>query len=490
MDENTFDLVVIGGGPAGYVGAIRAAQLGLKTACVERERLGGVCLNWGCIPTKALLAEAEFYARLKNDAPGWGILADNIRHDWSKIIGRSRGVADRMNKGIAALFKKNKVTHILGHARIVAAGPNCRVEVHDRPDHLARTLSCKYVLVSTGAGPRELPGAPFDGQTIINYREAMTLPEQPKTLVVIGAGAIGMEFAYFYNAFGTKVTVVEMLDRVLPNEDPEVSAVVMRSFRKQGIDCRVSTRVMGVKKTDAGVEVTIAPVNAGPGGGANPGAGAESAPEVLTGDKVLVAIGVRGKFDGLLADNLKLETSRDHIKIDKATYATSLPGVFAVGDVIGPPWLAHVASEEAIICVETIAGHHPEAIDYAAIPGCTYCLPQVASLGATEPELQKRGLKAGTDYKVGKFPFQASGKAQALGTPEGFVKLLTDVRTGEILGVHMVGESVTELLAEMGLAKRLEATSNELIATMHAHPTLSEAIHEAALSGEGRAINY
>jgi dihydrolipoamide dehydrogenase len=493
MADRQFDVVVIGGGPAGYVGAIRAAQLGLSVACVERGQLGGVCNNWGCIPTKALLAGAELYARLKHEAADWGILADNIRHDWSKVIGRSRSIADLGGKGIASLFKKHKITHVQGHARITAAG---KVEVH-KTDPIesawdtaadakaARTtggvterLTCKHIVIATGAIARSLPGAEFDGNRIIGAKDAMSLPEQPKHLIVIGAGAIGMEFAYFYNAFGTKVTVVEMLDRVLPNEDADVSAAVDKSFRKQGIDLHVAHKTTSVKPSDDGVEVTIASVKD------------EGKSQTLKGDRVLVAIGVRGRYDGLFSPNVKVETFKDHIKVDKRTYATSVKGIYAVGDVIGPPWLAHVASEEAIVCVERIAGHHADDIDYGAIPGCTYCLPQVASLGSTEQTLQAQGLKAGSDYTVGKFPFLASGKARAMGNTEGFIKLLTDKKTGEILGVHMVGESVTELLAEMGLAKRLEATTDELIATMHAHPTLSEAVHEAALGAMGRMIHF
>ncbi|MBI1338334.1 MAG: dihydrolipoyl dehydrogenase [Phycisphaera sp.] len=475
MSENTYDMIVIGGGPAGYVGAIRAAQLGMKTACVERDLLGGVCLNWGCIPTKALLAGAEFYSRLKNEASEWGILADNVRHDWSKVIARSRGVAGTLNRGIGSLFKKNKVAHIAGSAKIVAAG---KVEVTDK-DGKTETLTCKHIVIATGAGPRALPGAGFDGERIINYKEAMSLPAQPKELIVIGAGPIGMEFAYFYNAFGTKVTVIEMLDNVLPNEDQDVSKVVARSFKKQGVECMTSTKTLAVRKTSGGgVEVDIAPVSD------------ESKKTTLKADKVLVAIGVAGKFDGLFDEKqLPIAIEKHHIKVDKSNYQTSVKGVYAVGDVIGPPWLAHVASEEAIVCVEKIAGLHTHPVDYSSIPGCTYCLPQVASLGMTEQMCKAQGLQPGVGYKVGKFPFQASGKAQALGSTEGFIKIISDPKHGEILGVHMVGESVTELLAEMGLAKRLEATTDELIATMHAHPTLSEAVHEAALGAEGRMIH-
>ncbi len=478
----SFDLIVIGGGPAGYVGAIRAAQLGLRTACVERDALGGICLNWGCIPTKALLAGAEFYRRLQHEAAQWGILADNIRHDWSKVIARSRGVAGNLNKGVQGLFRKNKITHIQGQARILSAGPNCKVEVRDRDGKVTQTLTAKNLLIATGAGPRPLPGggdaAAFDGEKIISYKEAMVLPEQPKRLAIIGAGAIGMEFAYFYNAFGTEVTVIEMLDRLLPNEDEDVSKVIEKSFTKQGVKFHTSTKTTAVKKTDGGVELTIAPVND------------EKKTQTLQADKVLVAVGVMGRYDGLFDDKLGLEIEKHHIKVDRKTYRTNLPNIYAAGDVIGPPWLAHVASEEAIVAVEIIAGHKPHPIDYDAIPGCTYCVPQVASLGKTEKALKEAGLKKGEDYKVGQFPFQASGKAQAAGHTEGFVKLITDAKYGELLGAHLVGDNVTELLAELGLAKRLEATAEEIIATMHAHPTLSESIHEAALGAEGRMVHF
>ncbi len=479
-DAQSFDLVVIGGGPAGYVGAIRAAQLGMKVVCVERDKLGGVCLNWGYIPTKTLLAGAEFYWKLKHEASQFGVEADNVRHDWSKVIGRSRGVAGNLNKGIHGLLRKNKIEHIDGSGRIVSGGPACRTEVVDASGSTTRTLESKHILICTGAAPRALKGAAFDGQTIISYKEAMTLEQQPESLLIVGAGAIGMEFAYFYNAFGTKVQVVEMLPRVLPNEDADVSAAVFRAFRKQGIECLPGMMTTGVKKNDNGVEVSIAPAEG------------DGESQTLRADKLLVAIGVAGNVDDLFhpdAKTLGVELDGRHIKVQCTNYQTALANVYAVGDVIGPPWLAHVASEEAVVCVEQLAGHQPAPIDYDSIPGCTYCLPQVASLGRTEQALKEQGLKLGTDYTVGKFPFQASGKAQALGATDGFIKILADAHSGEILGVHMVGESVTELLAEMGLAKRLEASTDELIATMHAHPTLSEAVHEAALGAQGRMIH-
>jgi dihydrolipoamide dehydrogenase len=481
----TYDVLVIGGGPAGYVGAIRAGQLGLKTACVERDRLGGVCNNWGCIPTKALLANAELYRQLTQHGAEWGIHADNIRHDWSQVINRSRGVADLGAKGVGALFKKNKVTHLQGHARIIDAGRGlARVEIHDRPDHVERVVEAKHVVIATGARPRSLPGIELDGQRVIGAKQAMSLPQQPKELLIIGAGAIGMEFAFFYNAFGTKVTVVEMLDRVLPVEDAEVSKAVERAFKKQGITILTAHKTTALEKTESGIRAKVEPVDAAAG-----------QPVTIEAQHALLAVGVQGLYDGLFDEKrVPIAIEKNHVKVDYrkpgSRYQTSVPGVYAVGDVIGPPWLAHVASEEAIACIERIAGHKAHDVNYDAIPGCTYCSPQVASIGKTEQALQGAGLQAGKDYRLGKFPFLASGKARATGHTDGFVKILSGAKHGEILGVHMVGENVTELIAEMGVAITLEATVDELIATMHAHPTLSEAIHEAALGAEGRMIHF
>jgi len=471
--KTSFDLVVIGGGPGGYVGAIRAAQLGMSVACVEREKLGGICLNWGCIPTKALLGAAEFYSGLKRDANKWGIEADNVRHDWGKVIGRSRGVADQLNKGVVYLFKKNNITHIQGIARIASPGV---VQVTDASGKLGLTLHGKNVLVSTGTVPRNLPESDFDGNMILDSRQAMTLKDQPKKLIIVGAGAIGMEFAYFYNAFGTHVTIIEMADRLLPIEDPEISAAIAKSYRRVGIAYHTSAKTTSVTKTATGVEVQIAATSKGQD---------ELPTEPLCADKLLVAIGVRGQYERLFDDSLGIELIKNHIWVDRTNYQTSVPGIYAVGDVIGPPWLAHVASEEAVVCVERLAGKQPCLIDYNAIPGCTYCQPQVASVGQSEQTLQQKKIA----YKVGKFPFQASGKAQAAGHTEGFVKIIADEKYGQILGATMVGNGVTELIAEMGLAIRLEATVQDVIATIHAHPTLSEAVHEAALGVENRMLH-
>jgi len=480
QQKTHFDLIVIGGGPAGYVGAIRAAQLGKSVACVERDALGGVCLNWGCIPTKALLAGAEFYAKLRHDADDWGINAENVGHNWEKVIARSRGVAGNLSKGIGFLFKKNKIAHFDGHAYIPAAG---KVQVYDKADTehkggIKQELTADKILIATGAVPRELPGAPFDGDKVIAAKEAMSLKDQPKKLLIVGSGAIGMEFAYFYNAFGTECTVIEMQDRVMPIEDADSSKQVQKAFKKQGIKVLTGHVTKSIETTKTGIKAQVGKVDS------------DDKPETIEADKVLVAIGVRGRYDGLFDDKLGIELFKDHIKVDYrkegATYETTLPGVYAVGDVIGPPWLAHVASEEAIVAVERMFSHDAPDIDYTSVPGCTYCHPQVASIGLTEAACKEQGL----DYKVGNFPFQASGKAQALGETAGFVKIIKDAKHGEILGCHMVGENVTELIAEMGLARRLEATAEEIIATMHAHPTLSEAVHEAALGTDGRMIHF
>ena len=480
-EATTFDLVVIGGGPAGYVGAIRAAQLGLQVACVEREALGGVCLNWGCIPTKALLAAAEFYEHMKHDAAEWGIFADNIRHDWEKVIARSRGVTTTLNRGIEALLRKHKIHHVAGAAKIAQSEGGLVVEVATDGD--GEQLPCRNVLIATGARARALPNAPFDGKRIIGAREAMTLAEQPKRLVVVGAGAIGMELACFFNAFGTHVTVVEMLDRVLPNEDSDVSKVIATACASRGIETMVATAVQSVETNEEGVCVHVKPVDKDSGNKRN------NVAKTLEADHVLVAIGVQGNVENLCAPAMELALEKGHIKVDPTTYATSVECIYAAGDVIGPPWLAHVASEEAIVCVERLAGHDAGPIDYKRIPACTFCIPQVASVGRTEDSLRAEGKKRKVDYTVGRFPFQASGKAQAVGQTEGFVKILSDKHSGELIGAHLVGDSVTELLPEIGLAVGMEATCKEIISTMHAHPTLSEALHEAALDSMGRAIH-
>lgn len=491
-DSKHYDLIVIGGGPGGYVGAIRAAQLGLKTACVERDKLGGVCLNWGCIPTKALLHNAELYMEAIRHGDEWGIKIDpkHIKIDWDKVIGRSRSITGTLNNGVAFLFKKNKIDHHVGHARIVSGktptGP-CKIEILEPAGDyyngagsatVKETLTADRILIATGAKPRQLPFAPFNGKTIVSSYDAMNLPKRPESMVVVGSGAIGMEFAYFYNAFGTKVTVVEMLDRILPNEDEDISKIATRAFTKQGMEFRVGQTVKAVNTSGKGAKVTIVNVKD------------ESKSETVECDVVLVAIGVQGRFDGLFDDTLGIEIEKGHIRTDYRTarepsYATSVPGIYAIGDVIGPPWLAHVASEEAVACVERMAGHHTLGVDYDSIPGCTYCNPQIASIGMTEKQAKERGI----DYHVGTYQLKAHGKAIAVGATDGLVKIIASKPYGEILGAHIIGEDASELIAELGLAKRLEGTVEDIISTIHAHPTMAESIHEAALAVEGRALH-
>ncbi|MEO1008690.1 MAG: dihydrolipoyl dehydrogenase [Planctomycetota bacterium] len=513
MADKHFDVVVIGSGPGGYVGAIRAAQLGYKVACVERAKLGGVCLNWGCIPSKALLSNAELMEKL-HEKEDWGLkINGKIDFDWSKVIGRSRDVAKKLNQGVGFLLKKNKIEHIEASAKIVAPRKGkdpAKIEIYDcevleeRTDAPAtpadkprETITADKVIIATGSIARELPFAKFaDSDKIWGAREAMYNQEFPKKLVVIGSGAIGMEFGYFYHTYGTEVTVVEMMDRILPVEDDEVCQAMLRFYKKAGINFKLGMAATAVDHKGKGVKVTVAPFKNGKAD--------DSKAETLEADRLLLAVGVKGRFDGLFDDTLGLETVKDHIKTDydpnaigeqRIDYKTNLDGVYAIGDVIGPPWLAHVASEEAILCVERFAwkegklDHEPIPMDYSVIPGCTYCHPQVASVGYSERALKEKGLKAGEDYQVGKFPFSALGKAIATTHTDGFCKIIRGLPRGEILGAHIMGDQATELIAELSLARRLEATSEELIVTVHAHPTMHESVHEAALASEGRVIN-
>ncbi len=455
-----YDLVVIGGGPAGYVGAIRAAQLGKKVACVEKDRAGGTCLNWGCIPTKSLLRNAELYHVLQKRAADFGFKFDNLSYDWKKIISRSRTVADKLAGGVEFLFKKNKIDYLRGEASI--NGPE-KVSYKSK-DGKTETVDAENILVSTGSVSRELPGLPANGKTVLNSHDAMIVDPQPKRLIVIGAGAIGIEFASFFNAFGTDVTVVEMLPNVLPVEDTEVSVALEKSLVKQGIKIYTDTKVTNTEATENGVTVTIE----------------GKKQEKMEGHTLLVAIGVAPLVPKGVA--LKLD-AKGYIEVNDR-YATNVSGVYAAGDVIGPPWLAHVASWEAIQAVEGIfTDHKPKRI--RVFPGCTYCQPQVASVGLTERTAVEKGLK----FKVGKFPFSASGKALAIGEPEGFVKLIIGEPHGEILGAHIIGAEATELIAELGLAITAELTFEEIEATIHAHPTLSEAVHEANEAAFGLAIH-
>ncbi len=460
-----YDLIVIGGGPAGYVAAIRAAQLGKKVACVEKERAGGTCNNWGCIPTKALLRNAELYRTMTHHAGDFGFKFEGTSFDWGKIIKRSRDVSEKGTAGIEQyLFKKNKIDFHRGEASIDKPG-QVRVKLADGKEE---THSAPKILIATGCVSRPMPNFPFNGKTVISSKEAMILDPQPKSMIIIGAGAIGVEFAYFYNAFGTKVTIVEMLPNLLPVEDTEVSQALEKSFQKQGIKFLTNTKTTKTEANDKGVKITVQD--------------AKGAEQTLEADVCLVAIGVSPLLPG---GNQKFElTDRGYLKTNDR-YETSVPGIYAAGDIIGPPWLAHVASFEAVQAVNGMfqEGFQPKKV--TTFPGCTYCQPQVASVGLTERAATEKGLK----YKVGKFAYMASGKARAVGESEGFVKLIIGEPHGEILGAHIIGAEATELIAELGLAITLEATIDEIEHTIHAHPTLSEMIHEAAGVAHGQAIH-
>ncbi len=460
----SYDLIVIGAGPAGYVGAIRAAQLGKKVAVVDFERGGGTCNNYGCIPTKALLKNAELYHDMAHRAAEFGFKIEGLSFDWSAIIKRSRVVSEKGSAGLDYLFKKNKIDFIRGVASLDKAG-EVKVKLADGKEE---THTAAKILVATGCVSRPMPGLPFNGKTVIGSKEALLLSEQPKSVVVIGAGAIGIEFAYFWNAFGTKVTVVEMLPNVLPVEDTEVSQALEKSLTKQGLTILTNHKTTKTEATDKGVKITVAD--------------AKGVEKTLEADMCLVAIGVAPILPG---GALKIGlTDRGYIQTNDS-YETTIKGVYAAGDIIGPPWLAHVASYEATQAIEGmfIPGYKPKKV--TLFPGCTYCHPQVASIGLTERAAKEKGLK----YKIGKFAFMASGKARAIGELEGFVKLVVGEKHGEILGAHIIGSDATEMIAELGLAINSELTLDEIHATIHAHPTLSESVHEAALSAEGHAIH-
>jgi dihydrolipoamide dehydrogenase len=477
MPAYNYDIVVIGGGPAGYAAAIRAGQLKKRTLCVEKENLGGTCLNWGCIPTKALLEDGAFVRKVRTEAAAHGInISGDVTVDFAKVIGRSRAIADKLAKGIAHLFRKYEVKHEMGTGQLL--GPH-KVRVTTKEG--AKDVTAEHVIIASGAKPIQIPGVPFDGQRVIAYREAMTLPKQPTRMAIIGAGAIGCEFADFYNAVGTEVVLVEMLKHLLPNEDDDVSILLERSFQKRGIDVRIDTKVEKVEKTDAGVRLTLSGAKLG----------------TIEADVVLVAIGVTGNVEGLAAPEAKLELFKNRVKTDHE-YRTNVENVWAIGDCISIHWpehmsmggyrhpdLAHVAHHEAVSVVERIAGVAKHHIDYKFIPGCTYTHPQVASMGYTE-KLAREKL---SEVRVGKFPFSASGRALAAGESEGFVKLIFAGKYGDLVGVHMIGEHVTELLAELVLAKNLEATEEEILSAMHPHPTISEAVMEAAGVAMGKAIH-
>lgn len=462
-----FDLIVIGSGPGGYVAAIRASQLGMNVAVIERENLGGICLNWGCIPTKALLKSAQVFDYL-NHAEDFGIKVSKATADFDAVIKRSRGVADGMSKGVQFLMKKNKITVIMGHARLVA-GP--RVSVTDAEGKTTE-YSAKNIIIATGGRAKQLPNLPVDGQKIIEYRKAMTLEKQPKRMVVVGAGAIGVEFGYFYHTMGTEVSIVEFMEQgLVPREDADISKELGKIFTKKGIKVYGGWAVESVDTSGKEIKVNMKNRKDGK-------------TETIVCDVVLSAAGVTPNIENIGLEELGIATERGYIKVDEY-YQTNVPGVYAIGDVLPTQALAHVASAEGITCVEKIAGHHPEPVDYNNIPGCTYCIPEIASVGYTE----QAAKEAGYEVVVGKFPFMASGKAKAAGHPEGFVKVIFDKKYGEWLGAHMIGYNVTEMIAEVVVARKLETTGHEIIKSIHPHPTMSEAIMEAAAAAYGEVIH-
>jgi dihydrolipoamide dehydrogenase len=459
-----YDLIVIGSGPGGYVAAIRASQLGMKVAIVEREELGGICLNWGCIPTKALLKSAQVFEYL-NHAADYGIKVNGVEADFDSMIKRSRGVADGMSKGIQYLLKKNKIDTLVGSGRITK---DRKVEVKSE-DGKATIYSAKSIVLATGSRSRELPNLKQDGKKIIGYRQAMTLPAQPKTMVIVGSGAIGIEFAYFYNAIGTKVTVVEFMPNIVPVEDEEVSKQLERSLKKSGISIMTESSVESVDSSSDVLKVKVK---------------TKKGEEILEADIVLSAVGIVSNIENIGLEEVGVKTDKGKVLVDDF-YKTNIDGIYAIGDIVKGPALAHVASAEGIICVEKIAGHHPAPLNYNNIPGCTYCSPEIASVGMTE----KAAREAGYEIKVGKFPFSASGKASAAGAKDGFVKVIFDAKYGEWLGCHMIGANVTEMIAEAVVARNLETTGHEIIKSVHPHPTMSEAIMEAAAAAYGEVIH-
>ncbi len=461
---STYDVIVLGSGPGGYPTAIRASQLGLKTAIVEKENLGGVCLNWGCIPTKALLKSAQVFEYLKH-ASDYGLTVDKFDKDFDSVVGRSRGVAEGMSKGVQFLMKKNKIDVINGFGKLKS---NSTLTVTDA-DGKATDYEAKHIVIATGARSRELPNLPQDGKKVIGYREAMTLPSQPKKMIVVGSGAIGVEFAHFYNAMGTDVTIVEFLPNLVPLEDEEVSKQFERNFKKAGIKVMTNSSVESVDTSGKGVKATVK---------------TKKGEEILEADIVLSAVGIKTNIENIGLEELGIATDRDKIVVND-WYQTNIPGIYAIGDVVAGPALAHVATAEGITCVEKIAGLHVEAIDYGNIPGCTYASPEIASVGMTE----KQAREAGYELKIGKFPFSASGKASAAGTKDGFVKVIFDAKYGEWLGCHMIGVGVTDMIAEAVLGRKLETTGHEVLKTIHPHPTMSEAVMEAVADAYGEVIH-
>jgi dihydrolipoamide dehydrogenase len=464
-----YDVVVLGSGPGGYVAAIRASQLGFKTAIIEKESLGGICLNWGCIPTKALLKSAQVFEYIKH-SKDYGIEATGTA-DFSAVIKRSRGVADKMSKGVQFLMKKNKIDVIMGFGKLKAKG---QIEVKGA-DGKSQIVEAKNIILATGGRSRELPSLKIDGKKIIGYREAMVLPTQPKSMIVVGSGAIGVEFGYFYATLGTKVTIVEFMDRIVPVEDEEISKELAKNFKKNGIEIMLSSEVTSVDTSGNGVKAKVK---------------TKDGEVILEADVVLSAVGVAANIEGIGLEELGVKTEKGKIAVDKY-YKTNVPGVYAIGDCVPGQALAHVASKEGIICVENIAygekkyNHQPEALDYGNVPGCTYCTPEVASVGLTE----KQAKDAGYEIKVGKFPLSAAGKATAAGHNEGFIKVIFDAKYGEWLGTHMIGYNVTEMIAETVVARKLETTYHEVLDSIHPHPTMSENIKEAIEVAYGEAIH-
>ncbi len=454
-----YDVIVLGSGPGGYVTAIRASQLGFKTAVIEKESLGGVCLNWGCIPTKALLKSAQVFDYLKH-AEDYGLKVETYDKDFDAVVNRSRNVAEGMSKGVQFLMKKNKIDVIIGYGKIK---PGKKVDVD------GTEYSADHIIISTGARSRELPSLPQDGKKVIGYRKAMTLEKQPKKLIIVGSGAIGVEFAYFYNAMGTEVTVVEYMPRIVPVEDEEISKQLERSFKKSGIKIMTSTEVTAVDTSGKGVKASVKTNNG---------------EDTLEADVVLSAVGIKTNIENIGLEDVGIVTDRDKILVNDF-YQTNMPGYYAIGDVTAGPALAHVASAEGILCVEKIAGQQVEALDYGNIPGCTYCSPEVASVGLTEAQAKEQGL----EIKIGKFPFSASGKASAGGNTEGFVKVIFDAKYGEWLGCHMIGAGVTDMIAEAVLGRKLETTGHEVLKTIHPHPTMSEAVMEAVADAYDEVIH-
>jgi len=459
-----YDVIVVGSGPGGYVTAIRASQLGLKTAVVEKENLGGVCLNWGCIPTKALLKSAQVYDYLKH-VDDYGLKAEAIDKDFEAVIKRSRGVAEGMSKGVQFLMKKNKIDVIEGFGKVKTGK---KVDV-TAADGKVTEYSADHIIIATGARSRELPNLPQDGKKVIGYREAMSLPTQPKSMIVVGSGAIGVEFAHFYNAMGTEVTIVEYLPNLVPLEDKDVSKQFERSFKKAGIKVMTNSAVESVDTAGKTVKATVK---------------TKKGEEILEADVVLSAVGIKTNIENIGLEDVGIITDRDKILVND-WYQTNIPGYYAIGDVVHGPALAHVASAEGITCVEKIAGIHTEAIDYGNIPGCTYASPEIASVGLTEEQAKEKGY----ELKVGKFPFSASGKAKAAGTPDGFVKVIFDAKYGEWLGCHMIGAGVTDMIAEAVLGRKLETTGHEVLKAIHPHPTMSEAVMEAVADAYDEVIH-